>query len=249
MPGFEPRRQHLFHKGEKDIAVGGRLDGHAGEHACGGQRGQHRQRAPVAGGNRFRNPFRSRRPTIAARHFRGDAAFVEKHQTSGIQFAYLFPPRLAAPEVLPAVLFLRPERFFLCRKPSRCSHTHKRDRLRLTPARSASRCCSSAKVKSGCCRSADRNCCSTAGVNRLAGPWRSCWGRSFRPVRSCWARIFLLYPQLTRNCFANSCKLPWPASYASRSLQRKSSEYARGIVGCEDRRPQCTALNPLGYNY
>ena len=108
----------------------------------------------MASGNRFGDAFGSRCPTIAAGHFGGDTAFIEKHQTSRIQFTYLFPPSLPAPEVLPAVLFSRPERFVLCRKPSRCSHTHNRDRLMLRPARSASRCCISAKVRSGCCRSA-----------------------------------------------------------------------------------------------
>ena len=178
----------------------------------------------MAGGHRFRDAFGSGCPTIAAGHLRGHAAFVEKHQRGGIQLAYLLPPRLATPEAFAAFLLLRPERFFLCRKPSRCSHTHSRERLMSTPALAASRCCSSAKVRSGCCRSSDRNCCSTPAVNRLAGPCWLCAGRSFRPVRNCWARIFLLYPQLTPNCFANSCKLPRPASYASRSLQRKSSE-------------------------
>src|SRR5215469_15989475 len=66
----------------------------------------------LAGGNRFGDTVGTRCPTIAARHFRGDAAFVEKHQTIGVQLAYLVPPGLPPPEVLPAVLFLRPERFF-----------------------------------------------------------------------------------------------------------------------------------------
>src|ERR1039458_4687652 len=39
---------------------------------------------------------------------------------------------------------------------------------------------------------------------RLTGPCRRCGGRRFSPLRTCCIRIFLLYPQLTRNCAAKA---------------------------------------------
>jgi hypothetical protein len=57
------------------------------------------------------------------------------------------------------------------------------------------RCCSSANLTSGCCRTAHRNCCCTCGVTRPCGPCRFCGGRCLRPLRN-WlgANLFAVPP-------------------------------------------------------
>lgn len=110
--GFELGRQHLFEEGKEHIAIGRRFNGHAGQHTLRGQCRQHRQQPPVTGRNRFPDAFRARRPAIAAGHFCGHAAFVEKHQTGGTDLADQFPPRVPPPEVRGRFLFFRAERFF-----------------------------------------------------------------------------------------------------------------------------------------
>jgi hypothetical protein len=57
-----------------------------------------------------------------AGHVRGHTAFVQKHQTMGMDLTYLLPPGLPPLASLCAVLFLGVERFFLRRSPNRCNH-------------------------------------------------------------------------------------------------------------------------------
>ena len=111
MAGFELGRQHLFRKARKTSPsfviqwscwpVHPAWSAPPAPSGCASDR---LESLPDA--------FRARRPAIAAGHLRGHTAFVEKHQTGGIDLAYQFPPRLPPPEVLGGFLLLRAERFF-----------------------------------------------------------------------------------------------------------------------------------------
>lgn len=113
MAGLEPRCQYLLDKGKKHIPICGRFDAHAGQYALGGQGCQYGERAPVAGRNCFPHPLRTRSPSVAARHLRSYAAFIQKHQAGRIDLGYELPPRLPQPQALSAVLLLGAQRFFV----------------------------------------------------------------------------------------------------------------------------------------
>ena len=78
--GLQLRTKHLFEKGQKDIAVGSRFDGHRGHPAGRTDSAQHCQRAPVAAGNTFADALATPCPAVASGHFCCHAALVEKDQ-------------------------------------------------------------------------------------------------------------------------------------------------------------------------
>ena len=78
--GAQLRTQNVVQIGQEDVAVSRRLDGHGGEEAAGAHRAQDGQDFPVA----LRRALGDARPThtsgIAARHLRGNTAFIEENQ-------------------------------------------------------------------------------------------------------------------------------------------------------------------------
>ena len=62
--------EHGFQIGEEDFAIGGRLDGHGGEHAVVVHRAQDGEHFPVPARYGIVDPFSARRPCIGAGHLR-----------------------------------------------------------------------------------------------------------------------------------------------------------------------------------
>jgi hypothetical protein len=99
MTRVQLRAKNVLQIGQKDIPVGGGFHRHGGDPTGNADRAQHRPCSPATDGNSFPHSFASLSSTVAVRHFRRDAAFVDEDEPLRIQL-----PRLLAPE-----LALRPD--------------------------------------------------------------------------------------------------------------------------------------------
>lgn len=90
--GLQLRTQHLFNKGEEDIAIGSRFDGHRGDPSGNTDGPQYGQGAPVAAGDPFAHSFPTASATITSGHFRCYAALVEEDQLRRIDLARFRKP-------------------------------------------------------------------------------------------------------------------------------------------------------------
>jgi hypothetical protein len=66
--------------GQEEVAVGRLLDGHGGDDAAGAHRAQDGEDFPVALGRAFADARPTPTAGIAARHLRGNAAFIQENQ-------------------------------------------------------------------------------------------------------------------------------------------------------------------------
>jgi hypothetical protein len=110
--------------GEEDLGVGGRLDGHGGDHAADAHRAQDGEYLPVAFRRGFMDPDAARRSRVAACHLGRDAAFVKEDHLLRRNRPQPLDEELAPPQVLFRVPFGGVERLFFSRKPSSRTTRH-----------------------------------------------------------------------------------------------------------------------------
>src|ERR1035437_8045662 len=226
--GPQLRTQHLFEIGQKDVAIGGLLDGHGRQQAAEAQGAEDGEDLPMASRSGFMHAPPAAGAGITACHLRGHSALVEEDQLlrrDGLEaLEELFPP-LA---VLFAVAFDGVKRLFFSRRPI-CRRTcHRRPTLtcrwtagssccvktpteggRDRPATLTCRwtacssfCCNSARVRSGCASIQPPNRCSTSGVTLRRDP-RRCSIRSICPLCLRCAEIFHAHGKLTEKRVAS----------------------------------------------
>ena len=90
--GLQLRTQRLFEEGQEDIAIGSRLDHHAGHPSGSADGAQYGQCAPVAIGDTFADSLPTASSTIASGHLRGYTALVEEDQLRRIDLTCFRKP-------------------------------------------------------------------------------------------------------------------------------------------------------------
>jgi hypothetical protein len=122
LPGLQAWAQYLFQIRQKDLAVGGRFDGHGGHPTIGGHGSEQRQSAPVAGWCTLSDPLAALGTPIATCHLGSHSTLVQKHQAARIDPHDPLPPALASLPALIAILLPGVQRFFYASAPVGGAH-------------------------------------------------------------------------------------------------------------------------------
>ena len=110
--------QHLIEVGEEDFTVGGRLDGHGGQHAAVVHRTQDGDDLPVTAGNVRVDAPTTRSACRGTRHLGRHAAFIQVDQVLGRDFAELSDERFAPEPIGFGVALGGVDRLFFSRRPN-----------------------------------------------------------------------------------------------------------------------------------
>ena len=194
---------------QEDLGVGGRLDGHGGDHAAETHRAQDGEDLPVAFGDRFGNANASGRSCITARHLGRDAAFIRIDQLLRGDTAQPIQEDFAPRAVLHGVALGGVERLFFSRSPNSRTTRHICVWLTATPVLRSSSSRNSRSTRSGLAVS---NRLTSARSTRLGRPWRLCAERSMLPLRFRAADTFQAHGTLTPKRSASSRNVPLPAA-------------------------------------